>query len=448
MTHRSTADLGSLWAHMSAARWFSGKGRGGRLIALTALSPVITEPSVRHVIATVGYPEGPDEYYQLLLSAASKDDEDVLLVDSEGAWRDATNDPDALLAWARAILSGAVDPTARGAEGHWSIDTYRPVDGSRVRTARRFGGEQSNTSIELDDTLIIKLFRRLEPGENLDIVRHRGLNEAGVTSVATVHAAMHATVGVPGHHVASAEHPTTCPSDITLALTTDLAMVVERLPHPRDGWQYFCDRARGLDDAGDDARLIGAGLAAIHRALADLSTPTTVSGTRIADAMSARLHRACHRVPDLTDLQPALVQIFDPLRAMSVPVQPVHGDFHLGQTLLTDDGWRIIDFEGEPLKTAQERRQPDSRWKDVAGMVRSLSYATSATPDPHSTESQQWYRCARAAFLDGYGAATGRERNILAAYEADKAIYETVYEKLNRPEWIDVPLTALHELIG
>ncbi|MDU6338500.1 MAG: phosphotransferase, partial [Cutibacterium granulosum] len=95
MTHRSTADLGSLWAHMSAARWFSGKGRGGRLIALTALSPVITEPSVRHVIATVGYPEGPDEYYQLLLSAASKDDEDVLLVDSEGAWRDATNDADA-----------------------------------------------------------------------------------------------------------------------------------------------------------------------------------------------------------------------------------------------------------------------------------------------------------------------------------------------------------------
>ena len=108
MTHHSTAD--HLWAHMSAARWFSGKGRGGRLIALTALSPVITEPSVRHVIATVGYPEGPDEYYQLLLSAASKDDEDVLLVDSEGAWRDATNDPDALLAWARAILSGPSIP--------------------------------------------------------------------------------------------------------------------------------------------------------------------------------------------------------------------------------------------------------------------------------------------------------------------------------------------------
>ena len=81
-------------------------------------------------------------------------------------------------------------------------------------------------------------------------------------------------------------------------------------------------------------------------------------------------------------------------------------------------------------------------------MVRSLSYATSATPDPHSTESQQWHRCARAAFLDGYGAATDQERNILAAYEADKAIYETVYEKLNRPEWIDVPLTALHQPIG
>ena len=94
MTHHPAAD--HLWAHMSAARWFSGKGRGGRLLALTALSPVITEPSVRHVIATVGYPEGPDEYYQLLLSAASKDDEDVLLVDSEGCLLYTSDAADAL----------------------------------------------------------------------------------------------------------------------------------------------------------------------------------------------------------------------------------------------------------------------------------------------------------------------------------------------------------------
>jgi maltokinase len=125
----------------------------------------------------------------------------------------------------------------------------------------------------------------------------------------------------------------------------------------------------------------------------------------------------------------------------------VHGDFHLGQTLLTPDGWRIIDFEGEPLKSMAERLVPDSAWRDVAGLTRSLAYATSAHPDPSSHTALEWLRVAREAFLRAYcGEDRQVDGDLLSAYEADKAAYEVVYETRNRPDWVQIPLRAIQHV--
>ena len=123
----------------------------------------------------------------------------------------------------------------------------------------------------------------------------------------------------------------------------------------------------------------------------------------------------------------------------------MHGDFHLGQTLHTPSGWKIIDFEGEPAKTMAERRAPDSVWRDVAGMLRSFDYAAASVPGP---QSAAWAAACRAAFLRGYTVAElgATEASLLRAYEADKAIYEVVYEMRNRPDWIGIPLRAVAEL--
>ncbi|HET7350949.1 MAG TPA: hypothetical protein VFJ28_08420, partial [Marmoricola sp.] len=134
---------------------------------------------------------------------------------------------------------------------------------------------------------------------------------------------------------------------------------------------------------------------------------------------------------------------------------------HLGQTLRTSLGWKLVDFEGEPAKPLAERRLPDSPWRDVAGMLRSFDYAAqSVVKDMHSREepgsqvtyrATEWVQRNRQAFLDGYVEARGEaltesERALVDAYEADKAVYEVVYEARNRPTWLDIPMSAIERI--
>ena len=146
----------------------------------------------------------------------------------------------------------------------------------------------------------------------------------------------------------------------------------------------------------------------------------------------------------------------------AVEVQQVHGDLHLGQTLRTARGWKIVDFEGEPAKPLADRLQPDSVWRDVAGMIRSFDYAPrvvamtgvgfdlGAEAEQRAYRASEWAARNRAAFLDAYAAQRGEDlgstaRTLLDAYLADKVVYEAVYEARNRPGWLSIPLAALGE---
>ena len=138
----------------------------------------------------------------------------------------------------------------------------------------------------------------------------------------------------------------------------------------------------------------------------------------------------------------------------------MHGDLHLGQTLRTSVGWKLVDFEGEPAKPLAERVLPDSPWRDVAGMLRSFDYAARSVEkdfahvDNDQSEqlafrSTEWAARNREAFLSGYLGGrrlSAEESALVAAYEADKAIYEVGYEARNRPAWIEIPLAALANL--
>ena len=168
--------------------------------------------------------------------------------------------------------------------------------------------------------------------------------------------------------------------------------------------------------------------------------------------------------------RPALVRRFDAIRSLTHAGARirVHGDYHLGQVLRTEEDFVILDFEGEPARSIAERRAKQSPLKDVAGMVRSFGYAAYAAlfafavhaPDdyaPLEPWADTWERWAADAFLNGYMATTGdtpllprdsRDRTVLLdAFTLDKALYELAYELNNRPEWVRIPLVGIRKLV-
>src|SRR5262249_25918421 len=146
----------------------------------------------------------------------------------------------------------------------------------------------------------------------------------------------------------------------------------------------------------------------------------------------------------------------------------VHGDYHLGQVLRTEEDFIILDFEGEPARSIAERRAKQSPLKDVAGMLRSFSYAAYAAllafavhaPDESGALepwAETWEYWVREAFLGGYLAVVGESPllprastdryTLLSALMLDKALYELGYEFNNRPDWVRIPLVGINKLV-
>ena len=284
-----------------------------------------------------------------------------------------------------------------------------------------WSGEQSNTTLTLGDEDLYKLFRKVEPGPNLDAEVLVALGGDAVPAV---------------RHRLEAAWPA--------GQSTDLGIVIERVPQARDGWVLATAACAGNRDFTAEAEALGEALATVHARLRDAFGSGQETGDDLADTMTRRLDAAVAAAPPLAPYAPALSSRLAALRGRDLTVQRVHGDFHLGQTLLGRDGWTIIDFEGEPAKTAAERRAPDSVWRDVAGMLRSFDYARSVHHDPSGPEATSWANQAREAFLTGYCGATTQD-DVLRAYEIDKAIYEVLYELRNRPDWVEIPLSAVRE---
>jgi maltokinase len=261
-----------------------------------------------------------------------------------------------------------------------------------------------------------------------------------------------------------------------------LAMLQQFLRTASDGWDLALASVRDLfaeadlhaeevggDFAGESERL-GLATAQVHDVLAE-QFPTESWGagdlTALSEAMLGRLEAALPVVPGLEEHAQGLRATFRSVADLAgsgrrATAQRVHGDFHLGQTLRTSRGWKIVDFEGEPAKPLAERVRPDLVWRDVAGMLRSFDYAAHAVVGDFAGEDEsnrqiafraaEWSARNQAAFLRGYvdnsdrtttGELSEEQDLLLRAYVADKAVYETVYEARNRPGWLSIPLNAI-----
>jgi len=129
-------------------------------------------------------------------------------------------------------------------------------------------------------------------------------------------------------------------------------------------------------------------------------------------------------------------------------VSRIHGDYHLGQLLeRTDGGFSIVDFEGEPARPLDQRRQPGSPLRDSAGLLRSLDYAArTAGRGSARLDVDGWLTEARSAFIGAYSDIGSSQAGLLRAFELEKACYEVRYEASNRPDWLWLPLAAVGRL--
>lgn len=398
-----------------SARWFGGKDQPVRIGGLTALpwwqEPGEDQVGVRSEIAELQRADGDREFYHLLL-AYGPGDSDV---------RDATDDPEACR-----VLWQA-----------WREQAGRTGGATRVRLlgtlpepppARRFLGEQSNTSVLYGDLALVKVFRRLLPGPNPDIEVHERL-----TRRRSPHAGR-----LLGLARGSWLPATAGPHDT--GIRADLAMIVEQFPTARDGWQLALQACR--DNEPFPANDLGEALGAVHTVLADAWGTDTVDASGLAARLRDRVLSHVAAAPQLAEHAPGLSARVGDLGDARIPVQRIHGDAHLGQALLSDGIWKLIDFEGEPASPMAQRVLPDSPVRDVAGFLRSFGYAAAATAGASPGMRDAWLADARKRFLAGWArtAPVPYDQKLILAYEAERAAYEVVYEVRNRPDWVAIPL--------
>ncbi|MFE4465566.1 phosphotransferase [Oerskovia sp. NPDC056781] len=342
------------------------------------------------------------------------------------------------------------DPDRHDATGH------RPVD---LTGARMVGGEQSNSSVILPGVAggsILKILRTIAIGPNPDVVVPDALARVGWTGVPR-----------PLGWVEATWEPLDVPAD-ALALgparTAHLAVLSELVTDARDGFELACAYASQDSSFADLAADLGRTLASMHRALREAlpTGPPLEAGWLLGD-LRRRAREACASSAPL-GRRAAQVEVFlDGVaerlaREEAAPpvLQAIHGDMHLGQALhALGDGWKILDFEGEPLRPVAERTRPDLPLRDVAGIVRSLDYAAAVG----GARSPRWTTTARTAFVEAYrreigeddgtaGLSVSTTEALLRALVLDKALYEVVYESRNRPAWEPIPLTAVDRLLG
>jgi maltose alpha-D-glucosyltransferase/alpha-amylase len=372
-------------------------------------------------------------------------------------------------------------------------------------------GEQSNTSVNLGDRLLFKLFRKAEPGLNPDLELGRYLTDrtdfrrvpllAGGLELRTRNAEP-ITLGVLHQFVPSEGDAWTFTLN-ALSRFFERALVSSTQPTEAElAPVSVLDLARldppaVLEEAAGgymtQARLLGRRTGELHLALAadrdnPAFTPEPFTGLyrrSIYQSLrsSARttfdlLRRRISTLPEsLRDEARAVVELEDTLLRQARAIMDrkipmlrlrVHGDYPLGQVLFTGKDFVIVDLEGEPSRSLSERRYKRSPLRDVAGMIRSFEYAAAfaVRHGPMRTEdvpalrpwARLWTRWAAASFLRGYFDAAGdaaylpKGQDALAAmldfYLLDKAIYELRYELNNRPEWVGIPLEGIRSRLS
>jgi maltose alpha-D-glucosyltransferase/alpha-amylase len=515
---RTVLERQALAAFLQRQRWFASKTRDIRQARFTDWTMLIRGQHPAFLtVASVEYEDGGSESYLVPLALLAGEAAATFIADSPGAVL-------AKITGARkgAIVDGLLDDLTCDrllgiAERGEEVATKRgSVLGNAIASPQspapsprwiRPTGDQSNSLAFYGDRSVLKLFRRIEPGPNPEQEIGVFLSAHGFTRTPALDSAL--------EYLRPGLEPGT------------LAVVQRAIKHQGTGWDFTIDELRRYYErvgarSGQDGRdrqewqegtapppffsslerwylstavTLGRRTAELHLTLATGTEPAFAPepmDRAAAGALSRGMRTHAAGVVDLLErslgqvqgmrddlralgarvvsARPALLSVFDRLAdidAAGLRIR-VHGDYHLGQVLRSEEDFFILDFEGEPARSIADRRAKHSPLKDVASMLRSYSYAayaalfsfTTNAPDDYARLepwADAWAHWTGDAFLAGYTATIGSSalqmpvepsRTMREAFVLDKALYELAYELNNRPDWVGIPLMGIRRFLG
>ena len=389
--------------YFSKQRWFMGKNR---TIASTETFDSTEAGGTRIKLIKVSFDDGESDIYTF--------------IDDENAVGKILED---------AFLDGSRQSVFSGDSGFFSFRITAPLPKAPLTSIKPVSKEQSNSAFCAPGKFFFKLYRRLEPGLHPEAEILEAMNKADSSRVPKLYA-------VCNYKAKGGEVYT-------------WGILEEHFAGAKDAWNEFCNN---MDST--DAFQLGMSTAQMHESLKPLSGPKYSNVEPPFDKLEQLLKNSTDTeyAPELRKRLPELrIRYSDLLRETfsdkTIKKQRIHGDYHLGQVLITQSAngtkhFEIIDFEGEPTRSLDYRRTIRSPAVDIAGMLRSFAYAGAvAKVDP--SEAQQ-------AFITGYSKVSGISTDAIEKeskpYILAKAIYEACYELEFRPNWFWIPAKALLEL--
>jgi maltose alpha-D-glucosyltransferase/alpha-amylase len=462
-TLRSRLEQEVLPRYMEKQRWYASKGE--RVESAPLSDYAIWEAGTLSWLLTLILLRG--DLYFLPLALAWEDEEEQVrsLAQSTvarvrqqanvGIAGDAIADEAFCRHVVKAIGDARVLPTATGTIRFTPTGSFAEIAGDDVvgLTLGRVHTQSTNTSVTLGDRLFLKCYRRVRAGVNPELEMGRFLTEV---------ARFPNCVPVAGavEYASGAGEPAT------------LALLQKYVPNQGDGWQYtlgYLDRAlEARREEGHGAYLtliqvLANRTAELHRALAAPSGDPAFEPEPFTEEdfqkLRQRVKDEMGQTVDLlagSDFRLPKDRLIALIEACPAPRSPVvktrtHGDYHLGQVLLANNDFIITDFEGEPSRPLAESRRKHVPLRDVAGMLRSFSYAKwSALERLDSKDAgplDAWEAETRAAFLAAYGAPLDDLGGLLRLFELEKLAYEIRYELANRPAWVHVPVRGAFAML-
>ncbi|HEY1564376.1 MAG TPA: phosphotransferase [Gaiellaceae bacterium] len=439
-----TMDERALIEYVTRQRWYGAKSR---TVSHSEVLDTVTirqaEPQLSLALVELRFDTGAHDLYQLLFSGEPDGGAFDGLAEDAGIAREIVS----------AMRTGL---TLQGAQG---VAEFSPAEdfsalGRELGAARLVASEQSNSSVIFDEALILKVFRRLEPGINPELEMLRFLTEQGFRNIPAL-GGWYAYSGGP--------------------LTATLGLLQEYVAGAVGGWELALGEISSAPESLlDRLGRLGEVTAQMHTALGadpnDLAfapeEPSVESLGLLTATVDEEIARVFLSLPEDDDRLAPIVgrgeEVREQLRLLthagsSGRVIRTHGDYHLGQALWSHNDWIVLDFEGEPARTLVERRRKRSPLRDVAGMLRSFAYAATAAELTRGADvPDDWEERARARFLESYldtvdpallPPGEAAIERLLAVFELEKAVYELRYELDNRPDWVGIPVTGIERLM-